>query len=75
MKKNKRKNKKKKSEINTAVLIVIVVILIIFGIFAIRYNFAKADSAKNISERILNLYLNAEKEEERKWKKRETLQR
>lgn len=56
---NVRMNKKenKKDKIRKVVLIALIIIFVIIGIFIIKESFLKMDSAKNISQKILDLYL------------------
>ncbi|MCI8290837.1 MAG: hypothetical protein HFJ25_01070 [Clostridia bacterium] len=49
--------KKKQNKLGTIILCVLIIIFVILGIFVIKESFLKMDIAKNISKKILDLYL------------------
>ena len=57
MKKKKRNN----SKLGNLVLILLFIALIVIGVFSIRYNMQKVGNAKQLGEKIINLYTNAKK--------------
>ncbi len=55
------KRKNKNSKYGTIILVIVVIVLIIFGIFALKYNLEKANKAKEIGNKIIELYTKAKK--------------
>lgn len=55
------RKKDKKSKISKILLIILIVIFVILGIFTIKDSVIKINKSINISEKILNIYLNSNK--------------
>lgn len=53
--------KRKKNRFGKFVLIGLIIFFVVTGIFIIKESFYKLDKSKSISEKILNIYLNAGK--------------
>ncbi len=61
MNKNKKMKKKKENKFNGIILGLIILLLVIFSVFIIKESYINANKAKNISEKIINIYFNSKK--------------